>query len=334
MVDEAANILDGLPKSTKLEISNRINQRSFLKGLRTTMVLWLNALLTQQRLHSLNVLNIPPLDFTQELQPLHTDYYGVWQKIKDKNWRSIFDPALEILRISGNSDPSSTGKALNKLVQGVQKIEMAGLGLHINVGAELFPKLSEDRKQAAAFYTQPATAELLAALTVRLKDLPLEEWKSENLFENKILADLACGTGTLLRAGFIRVKEIHESFGGNNESIARLHQNAMNKGLVGTDVSPIAAHLTSSSLAAIGMGKPYGETKIGWVNVGGPYNTTGSLEFFRKPKLNDLFKSDLAGRSSGGMSENTNYKVNIDDRSVDWILMNPPYSRTRGAKCI
>ncbi len=331
LVDDAANILNALPTITKEEITNHIFQRSFMKGLKTTMVLWLNALLTQQRLHSQNVTNIPPLDFTQKLQPLHTDFFRIWQKIQNKNWRSIFDPASEILKISGNSDPSSTGRALGKLIQSVQKIEMAGLGLHINVGAELFPKLSEDRKQAAAFYTQAATAELLAALTVRPKDFPEYVWRSENLFENKIIADLACGTGTLLRAGYKRVTEIHEACGGTNESLAKLHQNAMVSGLVGTDVSPIAAHLTSSSLAAIGKGKPYGETRIGWVNVGGPYNTTGSLEFLKKPKLKDLFQIEVAGRSTGS-DETTNSFVSIDDHSVDWVLMNPPYSRTRGGQ--
>ena len=43
------------------------------------------------------------------------------------------------------------------------------------------------------------------------------------------------------------------------ESVKRLHLDAMESGLIGTDISPIAAHLTASSLAAIGMGEPYGE---------------------------------------------------------------------------
>ena len=222
LVDEAAGVLEALPETTKRKIDSRINRGSVLKSLKTTMVLWLNALLTQQRLHGQEVPGIPPLDFTCETPPLHTEQVAVWRRIQEVNWRAIFDPAIEILEVAGNSDPHAVGEALAKLVKAVHEIESEGLGLHINVGAELFPKLSEDRKQAAAFYTQAATAELLAALTIRQGDLSEDEWADSALFSNRSMADLACGTGTLLRAGYRRVRSLHEASvrGGGN---ARRH---------------------------------------------------------------------------------------------------------------
>ncbi len=298
LIDEAAACLTTLPEATKEDINKRINRGSILKSLKTAMVLWLNALLTQQRLHGQDVPDTPPLDFIQRVLPSHCEQVSVWQGIQVRNWQAIFDPAIKILEIAGNSDPAATGAALQSLTRAVQKIELAGLGLHINVGAELFPKLSEDRKQAAAFYTQPATAELLAGLVIRQDDLTLEEWANPKLFSKKSLADLACGTGTLLRAGYRRIQNIHETSGGTVESVSELHQHAMETGLIGTDISPIAAHLTSASLAAIGQGKPYGDTKIGWVNVGGETSTTGSLEYFDVPSLADMFQN-VAGRSTG-----------------------------------
>ena len=214
LVDEAAGVLDALPEETKHEIDSRINRGSVLTSLKTTMVLWLNSLLTQQRLHGQGVQDIPPLDFTRTTPLPHTEHVKVWRLIQKMNWRAIFDPAIEILEMAGNSDPRATKEALASLVRAVHEIESAGLGLHINVGAELFPILSEDRKQAAAFYTQAATAELLAALTIRQGDLSEDEWADSELFSKKCLADLACGTGTLLRAGYRRVRAIHESCGG------------------------------------------------------------------------------------------------------------------------
>ena len=101
----------------------------------------------------------------------------------------------------------------------------------------------------------------------------------------------------------------------------------MERGLIGTDVSPIAAHLTSASLAAIGTGKPYERTRIGWVKVGGDMAAIGSLEYFRKDEVRDLL-DDIAG-SSSGTGEGTEMSVHIPDDSIDWVLMNPPYSRTR-----
>lgn len=330
LVDEAADGLEAaLPEGTQQAIVERVHQRSFLKGLRTTMVLWMNALLTQQRLHEQAVVDARPLDFNRRTLPSPSQQIGIWRQIQAENWRAIFDPAIEVLELAGNSSPRAAAEALATLTDGVQKIELARLGLHINVGAELFPKLSEDRKQAAAFYTQPATAELLAGLTLRQGDLPDTEWAAGELFANRSLADLACGTGTLLRAGYRRILAFHERAGGTMESVAELHRTAMESGLVGTDISPIAAHLTSSSLAAIGTGQPYGDTRIGWVRVGGETAATGSLEYMRASRVVDLFHS-VAGRSTG--NGETDHSVEVRERSVDWILMNPPYSRTRGGQ--
>ncbi|MYA88974.1 MAG: hypothetical protein F4X97_11100 [Boseongicola sp. SB0662_bin_57] len=47
LVDEAAECLEALPKAKKKKVDSRINRGSVLKCLKTTMVLWLNALLTQ-----------------------------------------------------------------------------------------------------------------------------------------------------------------------------------------------------------------------------------------------------------------------------------------------
>ena len=108
----------------------------------------------------------------------------------------------------------------------------------------------------------------------------------------------------------------------------------MEGGLIGTDVSPIAAHLTSSSLAAIGVGEPYGDTQIGWINVkiGERYSMIGALGYFKTDEMRD-FLDDVAGRSSGKEQSvegvDGSVSVYIPDEFVDWILMNPPYSRTR-----
>ena len=214
LVNDAAGLLETLPESTKQKIDDIINRGSVLKSLRITMVLWLNALLTQQRLHDQEVEGIPALNFTSESLPGHVATVKVWRRIFEINWRAIFGPAIKILEMAGNSEPRSVSDALGRLVEAVGKIEMAGLGLHINVGAELFPKLSDDRKRAAAYYTQASTAELLAGLTIRQKDMTNSEWADGALFTKKCLADLACGTGTLLRAGYRRVQAIHEASGG------------------------------------------------------------------------------------------------------------------------
>lgn len=337
LIEKASEILEhSIPPHQQKQIATAVNQKSFLTGMRTTMVLWLNALLTQQRLAMQNVCGIPSLDFSDE-KPTVFAQVMVWRSVLRKNWLDIFSPAIDTLRDCGNMSPSETSTALRLLTRAAELIETSKLGLHLNIGAELFPKLSDDRKESAAFYTQPSIAELLAALTIRSDDLTQEEWESSKLFENRKIADMACGTGTLLRAGFLRTQMFHELAGGDRNSSERVHREAMVNGLIGTDISPIASHLTMSSLAALGYGETFGTTQIGWVGVGDGPGWTGSLEYLIGNQVTDLMAT-VTGASTGRhqFQESTHRRpsrsITIDDDSIDWILMNPPYSRTRGGQ--
>lgn len=324
LVNESAHLLKELPDDIRQQIKDRIARGSEMKGLKTAMVLWLNSLLIHQRLSQVSEhVNVDPLDFTADGPVSHAELYKTWSGIQVVNWFSVFGIATEVLKLAGNADPNITGEALRKLVQAVHDIELTGLGMQINVGAELFPKLLDDRKQIAAYYTQPSTAELLATLTIREQDLTSDEWSDPELFAKRWLADMACGTGTLLRAGYKRVRSLHNFYSAAADEHT-LHQHAMETGLIGTDISPIAAHLTASSLALLGPGGPYGRDLIGWVKVGGPTAAIGSLEYFKASNLGDLFVR-IDGATSGDDKD-----VSIEDRSLDWVLMNPPYSTSAG----
>ena len=337
LVNDASFILESaLSIEQQNQIAQAVNQKSILTGTRTTMVLWLNALLTQQRLSAKQVAGAPPLDFNDP-NPVVSEQVSVWRAIVSTNWTDIFEPAIDSLADCGNMNPSASSRVLRLLKQAVERIEIANLGLQLNVGAELFPKLSDDRKESAAFYTQPSIAELLSALTIRKDDLSGEEWSSASLFSKRRIADLACGTGTLLRAGFQRVSAMHEDSGGTRQTVARIHNDAMERGIIGTDISPIAAHLTMSSLAALGHGEAFGSTQISWVGVGDGPGWTGSLEYLVSDQVTDLLGS-LTGVASGDSTisrashRQSSRAVSIPNTSIDWILMNPPYSRTRGGQ--
>lgn len=314
------------------ELAAEVHQRTALTGLSTTMVLWLNALLTQARIHERHERLPAPADCCDKQgYPMPFRFLRAWHEILSENWRSVFEPAQDVLRKAARNI-GATSSALRCLVDAVEKIESCRLGVHINVGAELFPKLSDDRKTAAAYYTQPPAAEFLAAMTVTRESLPSgASWADPNLWDRAKLADLACGTGTLLRAGYRRIAALHQRSGdATPDSLVRLHQAAMETGIYGTDISPIAAHLTASSLAALGDGNPYGATHVGWVRVGGTPAKTGALEYFEADEMDDLFGT--AGERSAGVEEERPSSVHVGDGSLCWTLMNPPYSRTRGGQ--
>lgn len=331
-VQQAANRVETkLSSRWFAELTSMVNQRTHLGALHTTMVLWLNALLVQYRLNALadSASGIVRLRDAGHIDPHRL--IADWRLILDTNWHAVFALAVKILEKFVNRDLQATSWSLEFLIDAVNEIGISRVGLHLNIGAELFPRLADDRKESAAFYTQPSTAELLAHLTVGSKDIPTDEWICGELLRNRSIADLACGTGTLLRAGYRRVMDLHERFGATEDSLGELHRGAMEQGLIGTDISPIAAHLTTSSLASLCLLEKYSTTQIGWLEVGGSSGFTGSLEYLQTNQARDLFEK-LGGMTDETWEESNGSTVVCSDNSVDWILMNPPYSRTRGGQ--
>ena len=318
-IKAAATTMKRVVTDDELEtITSEIYQRSHLRGLNTACLLWLNAFQVQKTLSYTTINGDIPRTSNIPTQCLEN-----WKAINEKNWKAIFEPSIKILESLINHNAGILSTALQKLIKAVELIEVAKLGSEKNIGAELFPILADDRETSAAYYTQSAPAEFLCSLTIQKSQK--EDWSDPSLFDTFKIADLACGTGTLLRYAYKTVRTFHNEEGGTSESCLLLHKSAMQNGLYGTDVSPIAAHLTSSSLAVV-SGQKYNLTNIGWVAVGND-DRTGSIEYMTTDTVTDLF--DEAGGTShgGGESKRT---VTIKKNSFDAILMNPPYTRTRG----
>ena len=330
VADEAVKLIRGaggklsahLSDPARNKIVQLMSQRSYLNGTQTAAVLWLDAMLVQSKIHKSGAMDINPLPMPDDVDPVALVYE--WRKILQTNWHSIFEPAVEALEVAARQYDKGVSDALKNLLEAVNEIMRAQLGSQINVGAELFPKISEDRKQAAAFYTLPATAELLAHLTIRESDA--HDWDAE-IFSRIKVADFACGTGTLLRAAVNRIAGFYAAGGGNSEGLQRLHCDALESGILGTDVSPVAAHLALSSLVLTGSGKRYVRTHIGPVPVGAP-DRTGALEYLTSSRQQDMLHGRFQETLSGDGSDDAGMIV-ANDNAFDYVLMNPPYSRTR-----
>ncbi len=330
VVEEVASMLSAaLDEQARREVSDCAGLRSLLGGLRTTVLLWLNASFTQQQLQLQGMGGSPPARSVPSECPNPVEQAEIWQDVARISWRPVFKPAIRSLRVCCDWNCDATTAALGRLTRLSVAVEDLAYCRGTNLGADLLPKLLPDRKKSAAFYTQPATAELLAALTIRRSDRDESDWACPDLLRRTIIADMACGTGALLRAGFLRVLELHERAGGTLETGTELHRGAMEFGLRGTDISPMAVHLTVSRLVAEGRGGNCGMTHIGCVDVGGPSGKTGALEYFSSPGL-----ANQPAPRDGGEREASREasSVEIPHDSVNWVLMNPPYSRTRGGQ--
>ncbi len=333
IVKAAANLLkDAIPDDQLENISRTMYQRSALTGLRTTALLWLNAMLVQRMLMG-GVHNIPPLTTNP------SDCVSAWKRIREINWRAIFEPAIRILDGVRDLSPGKATIALQHLKKAVEIVEGSRVGSGMSIVAELFPLLAEDRKESAAFYTQAPAAEFLAAMTIR-RDAA--NWMDPRLFDKFRVVDLTCGTGTLLRYAYRQTRIYHEQAGGSARTLEAFHARAMERGLCGADVSPIASHMTSTSLAVMSK-QPYDRTNIGWVGVGNG-DRTGSIEYMKAAAVSDLLAAgfgisvgqggdgDADGSTGTWSEEESPMSVVAKDGDASVVIMNPPYSRTRGGQ--
>ena len=343
---ECARVLEAsLHPGRVRQLAKRVRPSAGDKPLRTLAVLWLDAFLVQRHLAHVKGDQYPDMPTLGKAVNAAAVARG-WDRILETNWQSIFEPAVEALR-DAEKWGGECGLALGALLEAIDIIKTERLGDRVQVGAELFPKLTADRKESAAFYTTPPTAEMLAAMTIRRNDRA--DWMCAE--GPPRLADFACGTGTLLRAGLRRIMDFHQAEADSSpQTLGALHQAAMTRhgnlakagdGVTGADVSPIAAHLTNSTLAVMGRGEPYQDTNVGWLATGakpsdtagapGPGLLTGSLEFLAIGAVHDLF-SGSGKTARGRKGQGSKRSVSADTESMDYILMNPPYSKTRGGQ--
>lgn len=302
-------------------------------GLTTASVLWLNALLSQNRVHETHPQRVLWAADCLSVQgyPLPQRFIETWRAVLEINYRSVFVPALDSLSRANAASIAGTSEGLECLLRAVDQIQVARLGSYIDLGAELLPRLSGDRKTSAAFYTRPATAELLACLTIRSKvaDELGVAWGTADLGRRIRIADTACGTGTLVRAGYRQLRNLHERHCGDARE---LHRDFMEHGVVAVDISAIAAQLTATSLSAMEPGEPCGGVQIGCVPIGAP-DRTGSLEFLEHDEVGDLFQGSFEASPGRSLPQRVT-SASLPSRSLRYFLANPPYSRTRGGQCL
>ena len=325
ILKESANIL-------KQHISNdlikKLHQRDQQKTANSIVILWLNTLMIQDHLSEYNK-DIKKLQsLSKDKLPNAYQYLDTWNDIRKINWITIFENSIISLEYLVNKNNHDVSKVFDMLHKVINIIECQRYKKLVNIGAELFPKMSVDRKTAAAFYTNDTTAEFLANLTINEQDI------DKDIFERIKIVDMACGTGTLLRAGYNVIRTNFEKYHiDDKNSLKKIHTDAIEKGLIGLDIFPISTHLTASSLTTMGYGDPYNEMNIGMMPVGGSMGKTGSLEYLDSNANYDLLTPNK--KIKGVESESIEYnQIVIKNNDIDYILMNPPYSKSGGKKSV
>ena len=145
------------------------------------------------------------------------------------NFWPIFHIASDLLVPIPGRDAD---EMLEHMSEAVTDLSEMGVTTMHDLAGRMFQQLIADRKFLATFYTLPASAAMVAELACGRLDL---DWRDPAAVSALRMADLACGTGTLLSAAYQAVRSRHRRAGGDDSAI---HSRLMEQGLVAADVMP------------------------------------------------------------------------------------------------
>lgn len=255
-----------------------------------------------------------------------------WDEIMDVNYLPIFSVAREIVGLLPTGDVSDMCMVLAEAAETLRDV---GANQVQDMTGQLFGTMIADRKFLATFYTLPPAAALLAELAL---DRLGVDWADANAVAALRIADFACGTGSLLSAAYRRVAARARRAGLDD---AEFHATLIENGLIGADIMPAAAHLTTTMLASVHPQISFGHCGIHLVD----YGSTADIEASGKPGANrEIAIGSLELLGEGGVSvshwrdmrrvERTSGvetdavpHMDLDDGTLDLCIMNPPYTR-------
>lgn len=230
-----------------------------------------------------------------------------FDEVLDVNYEAIFDlDVVNLVPPSGVDHLRDMISIVNDLQPEDFTRDLLGSAFH-----ELIPL--EVRKPVAAYYTNPMAARLLAKLSIYEAD--------------DDIADFACGSGTLLMAGY-EEKEA-QLRGSLSEDV---HKEFVEEEITGLDIMPFAAHLAAVQLGLRNPGYLTNKPRIAICDstTVSPGDTISALQQELPTGQSTLDQNwdnkeeetvDQGAISSSG--EGSEFEL---DR-VDVVLMNPPFTR-------
>lgn len=252
------------------------------------------------------------------------DVREAWGEVLEINYWPIFAIASEVLADIPHAEAKHMIGLLTKATSQLAEYGVTSTG---DMAGQMFGKLIADRKFLATFYTLPSSAHLLAELAAARLDV---DYADPDDVASLRVADLACGTGTLLTAAYQRIMARVRRAGSNDED---MHPKMMEQSMIGADIMPAAVHLTATLLSSAYPASTFDDTKIFLMPYGKAGDkaepSIGSLEmlseaFNRPMELGAQDRSSIGGTGA--------HKVDsvLDHQSADLVIMNPPFTRATG----
>lgn len=300
-----------------------------------------NALSFQDRLAAVN-------DEVETVGEMTADLGGSTARLRD-SWRRIcneidyvpvFEVAAAILDILCETDEKLQAGVIAPLIQAARETrDVEGYDL----SGRLFHTLLSDAKFSGAYYTSVPAAAMLARLVFDGWPKGVD-WSDHEFPASLNVADLACGTGTLLMAVASETQRRHAAAGGRD--IPSLHKHLVEQALIGFDVQLSAIHFAATSLAMLNPDIQFDKMNLYTMPLGVESDNIrlGSLEFLGSREAPVQIPlgggGDLAtipqdvGRVSGEGIKGAAEGVTVRLPDLDLVIMNPPFTRSVGGNLL
>ncbi len=264
-----------------------------------------------------------------------------------KHWRWIWEninyvPIFQLGERVLDELPSalSTTQAVSAVLSQAKSICEKQAALRHDLMGRIYHWLLHEAKYLGTYYTSVPAATLLLKLTLAA------DWKQDlgdpaELAQFKV-ADLACGTGTLLMAAaqafsdeYIRTRAASDRPLGQQE-LSTLHRTLMENMLHGYDVLPSAVHLTASTLALLAPDIAFVRMNLFVMPLGVDQGRArlGSLDFLdsreRKTQMALDYSQIETIRTGASMSRETIATL----PRLHLCVMNPPFVRSVGGNLL
>lgn len=263
-------------------------------------------------------------------------WHWIWDSI---NYVPIFQLGEHVL----NELPSSQHSILpvKALLAEAKDICAQQAALRHDLMGRIYHWLLHNAKFLGTYYTSVSAATLLLKLVLAAN------WKKD--FGDPVVlasfkvADLACGTGTLLMAAAQAFSDVYiKSRAATDRSLEpndlrTLHRALMENMLYGYDVLPSAVHLTASTLAMLAPEVAFVRMNLFVMPLGMDYRLEGhhgqprlgSLDFLETGELITQMSLDYSHvetiRTGAAISQAVSAKV----PQLDLCVMNPPFVSSR-----
>lgn len=270
------------------------------------------------------------------MDELKKDWHWIWSNI---NYVPIFRLGEEILA----ELPLSQGaiSAVRWLIDEAKAICANQSALRHDLMGRIYHWLLHHAKYLGTYYTATSSATLLLKLCFA-HDWPGQDFGATRKLTEFKVADLACGTGTLLMASAQALTDqFIVSFAKAGKKLEpthlrTLHQTLMENILHGYDVLPSAVHLTASTLGMLAPEVTFRKMNLYIMPMGvqGRSNRLGSLDFIGRDVVATqmaLDDSALEVRKTGVADE---HYSRAEVPALDLCVMNPPFVRSVGGNLL